>query len=180
MVFSTRLKYYLFFVPAHWPVNTPAKLCSLKGSDISSFAVAAFTLISDSIFAVVVCNFSCIFLALTAENCNWPVNIFRLHFMSIVAVFIETFLDNITVLHSLAHSFCIAVCTITACLIQELWLNTNTWKLSFNINLVMAGIIFVAAGCIRYFCNRIAKIFFKDFRVRHVSRNFTEYIVIVP
>ncbi len=180
MIFSARFKNNLFFVPSHWPVYTPTKFCSLKCTNIDSFAISAFTFVRKSVFAIIICDFSSVFVALVAENCHWPVNIRIFHFVLVIAVFVQTFFDFFTALEGFFHSFCVTVCTVTASLIKEFWMDSHTWKLIFNINFVVAGVIFVTAGCIRNHSDWIAKIFFENFWVWHICRNFSKNIVVVP
>ena len=126
-------------------------------------------LICNTIFAIIFKDFSFIFVAFTAESSDRPVNIFCLHLVLIIAVCVETFLNDITFLHCSFHAFCITVCTIAACLIQKLRMNTNTRQLHFNILFMMPCIIFITLKSIWHHRNRIAQIILKDFWLWHVA-----------
>ena len=141
---------------------------------------ASVTLVSDAILAVVFEDFCLVFVTFSAESGYRPVNIAVLHFVLVVAVFVETSLDDITLLHGDFHALCVAVCTVAACLIQKFRVNSDSWKLSLNIDLMVARIVLVAVECVRNHCDWVAEIFFKNLWFWHVARNFSEYILVVP
>ena len=180
MVFSARLEHNFFLIPSHRPVNAPAEFSAFKGAQVNSFTVTALAFVGNVPFSVVSGNLRRIPAAFIAENSNRPVYVFRLHFMLFVPVFVQAFLYYIAVLHRLFHTFRIAVCTVPACLIQEFRMYSDARKLLLNVNFVMARVIFVASCCIRNFSNRIAQVFFKNFRLWHIRRNFAEYVIVIP
>ena len=180
MVFSTRLEYNLFLVPSHRPVNAPAELYAAEFADVYGFFVAAFAFVRNAVFAVVASDFSCVFMAFAAENSCRPINVAVFHFVGVVAVFVEALLDKLAVLHGFFHAFNIAVCLIAFRLIQEFRLDAYARKLCFNVYFVVARIVCVSFCCVRHRSNRKSQVLCKNFRVWHVCRNFSEYVVIVP
>ena len=141
---------------------------------------ATCTFVSNSVFTVIIQNFGRVFVTVTAESGNRPVNIFRLHFVFVVTVSVKAFFNYIAMLHCSFHAFCITVCTVTARLIQKFRMNSNARKLGLNVLFVMARIVFVTLKSIRNHSDWIAQIFFQNFRFRHISRNFSKHIVVVP
>ena len=100
--------------------------------------------------------------------------------MLFVAVFVKAFLDKVAVLQGLLHSLGVAVGAVAAGLVQKFGSDAHAGKLGFYVNLVVARVVFVAAGRVGNHRNRVAQVFFKRFGIGHVGRNFAEHVVVVP
>ena len=80
----------------------------------------------------------------------------------------------------LLHSLGVAVGAVAAGLIQKFRSDAHAGKLAFDVNFVVARVVFVAAGRVGNHRDREAQIFFQRFGIGHVGRNFAEHVVVVP
>ena len=179
MVFSGWFKIDFLEVPAHGPVDTPDELGAFQSTQIAGLAVsAAITVIGKSPIAVPSVDLRRVAIAVRAEYSHRPP--FALDFMVFIPVFIENGFQMLTHLEGAFHAFSVSPRPIAVRLVDKFGINADLGQNRFNIHFMMPGVRFVAPPRIGNHGDGESEIFLQEFWLRHVERDFSENVIVVP
>src|SRR5574344_945495 len=177
MVLSTWLEVYAFLDPSPRPVYTPWELCIWSSADIDGLClIKLIIVVCHTPFPIPTQDCGVITVSEGGEYGNRP----PVSRKRLCPVLIEHFPYLVPMLKGCPDVRSILVGSISFSLIKVFRINTNGRKNLLHVDFIASGIVFSPTLGIRNKSNRLSEVCLQQLLLRHILRNLSKYIVVIP